>query len=89
MNERIERSIQFCKANPGPTIVYVTQQKNSENVAQALKEAGLSARHYHAGMDPVSRKATQEWFMESPTAIVCATIAFGMVGWLGCANLFL
>ncbi|KAG8972658.1 hypothetical protein FRC05_009669 [Tulasnella sp. 425] len=77
-NERIERTIQFCRANPGPTIVYVTQQKNTENVAQALGEAGLAARSYHAGMDAASRKATQEWFMESSTAIVCATIAFGM-----------
>ncbi|KAG8986093.1 hypothetical protein FRB90_004232 [Tulasnella sp. 427] len=77
-SERIERTIQFCRANPGPTIVYVTQQKNTENVALALQSAGLSARCYHAGMNSEVRKATQEWFMESPTAVVCATIAFGM-----------
>lgn len=40
---------------------------------------GIKCKFYHAGMSQATRKATQEWFMESPTAVVCATIAFGMV----------
>jgi len=63
---------------PGPAIVYVTQQKTAEAVAQQLAEAGLPARAYHAGLKADSRSEIQEWFMKADDAIVVATIAFGM-----------
>jgi ATP-dependent DNA helicase RecQ len=63
---------------PGPTIVYVTLQRTAEQVAQRLEQSGLSARAYHAGMKDEERASVQDWFMASDTAIVVATIAFGM-----------
>ncbi len=63
---------------PGPTIVYVTLQKTAEQVAAFLSHQGLPARAYHAGLDGEARHIVQDWFMSSATAIVCATIAFGM-----------
>jgi ATP-dependent DNA helicase RecQ len=63
---------------PGSTIVYVTLQKTSLRVASLLAAAGLPARPYHAGMSPEDRVATQEWWTESGSNIVVATIAFGM-----------
>ncbi|MDQ2732366.1 MAG: ATP-dependent DNA helicase, partial [Armatimonadota bacterium] len=63
---------------PGSAIVYVTLQKTAERIANFLEGAGLEARAYHAGMDPANRTAVQEWWMESGTGIVVATIAFGM-----------
>ena len=62
----------------GPTIVYVTLQKTAEEVARRLSENGFAAKPYHAGLDSEERHAIQDWFMSSPTAIVAATIAFGM-----------
>jgi ATP-dependent DNA helicase RecQ len=62
----------------GPTIVYVTLQRTSEEVAAALATAGFPARAYHAGMDDADRAAVQDWFAASSDAIVVATIAFGM-----------
>lgn len=62
----------------GPTIVYVTLQRTAEHVAEQLCKVGFSARAYHAGLKDELRVATQEWFMASDTAIVVATIAFGM-----------
>ncbi len=62
----------------GPTIVYVTLQKTAEYIAQFLKNNGLPARAYHAGLDPEFRSGVQEWFMQSDESIVVATIAFGM-----------
>lgn len=64
--------------NAGATIVYVTLQKTAEHVAQYLKSNGLDARFYHAGMKDDERVAVQDWFIKSDTAIVVATIAFGM-----------
>jgi ATP-dependent DNA helicase RecQ len=63
---------------PGATIVYVTLQRTAEKVAERLAAAGLSARAYHAGMKDEERAAVQEWFMASASAVVVATIAFGM-----------
>ena len=62
----------------GPTIVYVTLQKTSEEVAAYLASAGLPARAYHAGMKDEQRTEAQDWFMDSDDGIVVATIAFGM-----------
>ena len=62
----------------GPTIVYVTQQKEAERVAELLSEGGFEARPYHAGMDPEERAGVQEWWGAAEGGIVAATIAFGM-----------
>ncbi|MCH8922983.1 MAG: ATP-dependent DNA helicase RecQ [Planctomycetes bacterium] len=62
----------------GPTIVYVTLQRTSEEVAARLASAGFPARHYHAGMKSEQRAPVQDWFMASDDGIVVATIAFGM-----------
>ena len=63
---------------PGPTIVYVTLQRTSEEVAAELTAAGFEARAYHAGMKSERRAAVQDWFLSSDRAVVVATIAFGM-----------
>src|SRR4030081_351467 len=63
----------------GPTIVYVTLQKNAAHVAaRPAREGNLPARAYHAGMDTEARTDVQEWWSASDNAIVVATIAFGM-----------
>ncbi|HEX9734737.1 MAG TPA: ATP-dependent DNA helicase RecQ [Thermoanaerobaculia bacterium] len=63
---------------PGPTIVYVTLQRTSEEVAGRLAAAGFDARAYHAGMETEDRNRVQEAFLASDRAVVVATIAFGM-----------
>jgi len=63
---------------PGPSIVYVTLQKTAERVAALLRDAGLPARAYHAGLESNDRSAIQDQWMSSDRGIVVATIAFGM-----------
>ena len=65
-------------SDPGATIVYVTLQKTAEKVARLLSAAGHQAKAYHAGLKDELRREVQDWFMASDTAIVVATIAFGM-----------
>ena len=62
----------------GATIVYVTLQRTAESVAKYLSDAGLPAKPYHAGLPNDVRADVQDWFIESDTGIVVATIAFGM-----------
>jgi len=79
-HEREDALIERLRSRPpGPTIVYVTLQKTAEWVADRLStREGLPARAYHAGMDAESRAAVQDWWTASDSAIVVATIAFGM-----------
>lgn len=62
----------------GPTIVYVSLQRTAEAVAKMLVANGFDVRPYHAGMDDERRVETQQWFLDSSSGIVVATIAFGM-----------
>lgn len=61
-----------------PAVVYVTLQKTAEEVAEALRKAGLQARAYHAGLEEADRTAAQDGFMRGEIEIIVATIAFGM-----------
>jgi ATP-dependent DNA helicase RecQ len=63
---------------PGSGIVYVTLQKTAERVAKLLAAADVPARAYHAGMESEARAEVQEWWKASDSAVVVATIAFGM-----------
>lgn len=77
--ERDKTLLNLIKAaESGAAIVYVTLQKTAEHVAQYLHSHGLDARHYHAGMKDDERASVQDWFIRSDSAIVVATIAFGM-----------
>lgn len=63
---------------PGPAIVYVTLQRTAEEVAERLRNSGVTARPYHAGMKTEERTSVQDWFLAGKQAVVVATIAFGM-----------
>lgn len=64
--------------NGQPTIVYVTQQKTAEEVAEHLAQRGFPASAYHAGMGHELREAIQRRFMGGELNCIVATIAFGM-----------
>ncbi len=61
-----------------PTIVYVTQQKTAEQVAEHLAQRGFPASAYHAGMAHEMRESIQRRFMAGELNCIVATIAFGM-----------
>lgn len=61
-----------------PSIVYVTLQKNAEEVASYLVSQGLRAAAYHAGLKEETRGQLQDAFMEGRVPCIVATIAFGM-----------
>ena len=47
-------------------------------VARTLRESGVPAEAYHAGLGPEIRHEVQDRFMRSSDGVVVATIAFGM-----------
>ncbi len=68
----------LCAAPPAGTIIYVTLQKKSEELAAFLSDNGLEAAAYHGGMKNEDRVRIQNLFMEGKIPCVVATIAFGM-----------
>jgi len=68
----------FLQANPGPSIVYVTIQKHTEELASILRSRGFKARAFHAGLETLQKTQIQNEFMKSDDLVIVATIAFGM-----------
>jgi ATP-dependent DNA helicase RecQ len=61
-----------------PAIVYCGTRKDTNEVTALLREHGLDAVSYHAGMSPDARRSSQEAFMSGGAEVVVATNAFGM-----------
>lgn len=59
-------------------IVYCLSRKKVEETAEFLRENGISALAYHAGMDTPTRSKHQSRFLREDGIIMVATIAFGM-----------
>ncbi len=69
----------FAAARKGQSgIVYCGTRAKTETLAQALREAGHAACHYHGGMDAEDRRITERRFQQEDGLIVVATVAFGM-----------
>lgn len=70
--------VNTVNAQQGAGIVYVTLQKQAEQLAERLRESGVNADCYHAGLEDHRRASVQQRFMTNQLDVVVATIAFGM-----------
>ncbi len=61
-----------------PGIVYVRTRRRADETAQWLREKGVDALSYHAGLPQAERLENQKRFIEADRLVVVATIAFGM-----------
>ncbi|HUH47236.1 MAG TPA: RecQ family ATP-dependent DNA helicase [Arenibacter sp.] len=78
-HNRVAQILQFIKRRPDQSgIIYCLSRKSTENLVDKLRQMGIEAAAYHAGLDFDSRNKVQEDFIYDRTQIVCATIAFGM-----------
>lgn len=59
-------------------IVYCATRSATERVAAFLKQQGLLAEHFHAGLPPDEKRSVQERFRTGELRIIAATNAFGM-----------
>lgn len=77
--EKRQLIFRFLRAHRGESgIVYCLSRATTEKFAAELCAEGFGAEAYHAGLASEERTAIQERFVRDETAIVCATIAFGM-----------
>ena len=59
-------------------IIYCFSRAATENLAGFLKDNGVKAAPYHAGLSDDVRRQTQEDFIKDNVDVICATVAFGM-----------
>lgn len=77
--KRREQIINFLRERPSEAgIIYCLSRKQTENLAEKLREAGYASEAYHAGLPAGERARVQSDFINDKTLIVCATVAFGM-----------
>ncbi|CAH0995605.1 ATP-dependent DNA helicase RecQ [Emticicia aquatica] len=70
---------QFISKRPNQSgIIYCLSRKNTEDVAEGLRKLGITAMHYHAGVDSKTRSEVQDAFIKDEIQVIVATIAFGM-----------
>lgn len=59
-------------------IIYCLSRKKTEEISSFLRESGIRADAYHAGLTSDERDRVQDAFRDDDIDVVCATIAFGM-----------
>ena len=78
-HDRVSQILQFIDQRPNESgIIYCLSRKSTETLVEKIRNNGIKAAAYHAGLDFDSRNKVQENFIFDKTQIVCATIAFGM-----------
>lgn len=63
---------------PGTGIIYVRTRNAAELLAAELKEEGIAAEYFHAGLPNGERGLRQNDWMSGKTRVIVATTAFGM-----------
>ena len=62
----------------GAGIVYCLSRRRVDELASKLHGEGVRAAPYHAGLDSITRRDTQDAFIRDDLQVIVATIAFGM-----------
>ena len=74
-----KRVIELVTARPARSgVVYSGSRAGADDLAEALRQAGVPALAYHAGLERRLRSVRLEEFLEAEAAVMVATIAFGM-----------
>ena len=78
-NNAMPQLLDFLAGHHGQSgIVYRLTRKSVVETADRLRDEGISAIPYHAGLDSSVRTEHQERFVKEDGIVVVATIAFGM-----------
>ena len=76
--DKMGQLLSVCRGVPGTGIEYMRNRAKCEEMAAALKAAGISADFYHAGLQSISRSERQQDWKSGKTRVMVCTNAFGM-----------
>ncbi len=75
---KMEKLLDILKKVPGSGVVYARNRRKTKEIAQWLRQKGISADFYHAGLQPEVRAERQDAWIADRTRIMVSTNAFGM-----------
>jgi ATP-dependent DNA helicase RecQ len=74
-----KRVAELVAARPDRSgVIYAGSREGTEKLAETLRQTGVPALAYHAGLERQVRSERLETFLEAEAAVMVATIAFGM-----------
>ena len=76
--DKERRAASIVREAGGSALVYAGTRNATEAWVGRLKNAGLRAEAYHAGLPPAAREAAQGRWIAGETPVLAATSAFGM-----------
>ncbi len=76
--DKLGRLLRICEKVPGTGIIYVRNRKRTREIADWLRQRGISADYYHAGLTSKERDSRQDAWMKERTRVIVSTNAFGM-----------
>ena len=77
-NDKLGDLLRLIKKIQGTGIVYVRSRRRTEELANFLKNFGISADFYHAGIQHRLKEKKQQDWKEDRIRVIVATNAFGM-----------
>lgn len=78
VEDKEEQLLRVISGVAGSGIVYVRKRETAETLCQFLKEQGVSASFYHAGLPNEERSIRQDEWVSGRVRVMVATNAFGM-----------
>lgn len=78
VDDKFGNMLKICNGVPGTGIVYVRERKRCEEISSFLRQNGITADFYHAGLSKELRNAKQDSWIKGQTRVIVATNAFGM-----------
>ena len=70
--------LHILRSVEGSAIVYTRSRQGTKDVARMLKDEGVSALYYHAGLTNLDKDVRQQAWQSGETRVMVATNAFGM-----------
>ncbi len=77
-DNKIEELIHILRTVPGSGIVYVRSRKQTKEIAHTLRNSGISADYFHAGISREEKALKQNSWKSGVCRVIVATNAFGM-----------
>lgn len=76
--DKIGELLRILHTSETPTIVYCSSRKETEKIAQCLRDQGHQAEYFHGGLNAQTKQDNLLAWQQSKKQIMVATNAFGM-----------
>ena len=77
-DDKLNTLIHILGKVPDSAIVYVRNRKRTKEIATSLREAGISADFFHAGLNRDEKESRQARWKDNECRVIVSTNAFGM-----------